>query len=190
MTKLIAGLGNPGPKYEKTKHNVGFMTVDAIAKKHGVKFKHEKTFEADVADFFVGTEKIILVKPTTFMNDSGRAIGPLLTYFNVAVEDFLIIYDDLDMVTGKLRLRAKGSAGGHNGVKSTISYVGTQEFKRIKIGIGRPEHGKTVVSHVLSGFSKTALPEVLLAIDTAVNAAEEFSEGVDFVDVMNHYNKK
>lgn len=114
--KMIVGLGNPGKKYENTKHNVGFMVVDRLATEHGAVFK-KNAFEAEVTDYFVDGEKVLLVKPMTFMNESGRAVGPLMTYFGVYLEELVVIADDLDMDLGKLRLRQKGSAGGHNGLK-------------------------------------------------------------------------
>ena len=123
MTKLLVGLGNPGDKYFETKHNVGFMLIDQLAKKQNVTFTHDKIFQADLASFFLNGEKIYLVKPTTFMNESGKAVHALLTYYGLDIEDLLIIYDDLDMEVGKIRLRAKGSAGGHNGIKSIINIL-------------------------------------------------------------------
>ena len=108
MTKLLVGLGNPGDKYFETKHNVGFMLIDQLAKKQNVTFTHDKIFQADLASFFLNGEKIYLVKPTTFMNESGKAVHALLTYYGLDIEDLLIIYDDLDMEVGNSRLRAKG----------------------------------------------------------------------------------
>ncbi|MDR0922164.1 MAG: aminoacyl-tRNA hydrolase [Lactobacillales bacterium] len=188
MTKMIVGLGNPGTKYSETKHNIGFITLDELAYRAGVRFSYNKTFEADIAEYREGTEKILLVKPTTFMNDSGRAVGPLLTYFNIPVEDLVVIYDDLDMDLGKLRLRQKGSAGGHNGIKSIISHIGTQEFKRVKIGIGRPQKGMTVVNHVLSKFPKETHEDMLIAVKKAGDAVTYWASGNDFVDTMNKFN--
>ncbi|MGM0214664.1 aminoacyl-tRNA hydrolase [Enterococcus sp. AZ109] len=184
--KMIVGLGNPGKKYENTKHNVGFMAVDQLAKDQGVIFK-KHTFEAEIADFFINGEKVLLVKPLTFMNESGRAVGPLMTYFGVYPEELVVIHDDLDLALGKLRLRQKGSAGGHNGLKSIISHLKSQEFNRIKIGIGRPT-GKTVVNHVLSPFSKEEQSEVLSCVDRASEAAAFFIESNDFIQTMNRFN--
>ncbi|GCF95811.1 peptidyl-tRNA hydrolase [Enterococcus florum] len=184
--KMIVGLGNPGKKYEQTKHNVGFLAVEQLAQKHGAVFK-KNTFEAEVADFFANGEKILLVKPQTFMNESGRAVGPLMTYFGVYLDELLVIHDDLDLAFGKIRLRQKGSAGGHNGLKSIISHLNSQEFDRIKIGIGRP-NGKTVVNHVLSPFSKEEQPEILASVDRAAEAAEFYIETGDFIQTMNRFN--
>lgn len=184
--KMIVGLGNPGKKYENTKHNVGFMVVDQLAKEHGAVFK-KNTFEAEVADYFVNGEKILLVKPLTFMNESGRAVGPLMTYFGVYLEELVVVVDDLDMELGKLRLRQKGSAGGHNGLKSIISHIGTQDFNRIKIGIGRP-NGKTVVNHVLSTFAKEDTAIITNSVARAAEAADDFVSGKDFLQTMNRFN--
>ena len=116
MTKLIVGLGNPGVKYDKTKHNIGFMAIDEITKNLDVTFTEDKNFKALVGSTFLNGEKVYFVKPLTFMNESGQAVQALLTYFNIATEDLLVIYDDLDMAVGKIRFRQKGSAGGHNGI--------------------------------------------------------------------------
>ncbi|EPH98559.1 aminoacyl-tRNA hydrolase [Enterococcus faecalis 13-SD-W-01] len=185
--KMIVGLGNPGTKYQQTKHNVGFMIVDRLAEKYQTAFK-KNTFEAEVAEFFVNGEKIILVKPQTFMNESGRSVGPLMTYFGIYPEELIVVYDDLDLAVGKLRLRQKGSAGGHNGMKSIISHLGTNVFNRVKVGIGRPEGKQTVVNHVLSGFSKENQPLIEESIDRAVQALETVIDGHSFIDTMNRFN--
>ena len=114
MTRLIIGLGNPGDRYFETKHNVGFMLIDKIAKRENVTFTHDKIFQADIATTFIDGEKIFLVKPTTFMNESGKAVHALMTYYGLDEKDILVAYDDLDMAVGKIRFRQKGSAGGHN----------------------------------------------------------------------------
>ena len=184
--KMIVGLGNPGKKYENTKHNVGFMVVDRLASEHGAVFK-KNTFEAEVADYFENGEKILLVKPLTFMNESGRAVGPLMTYFGVDLAELVVTADDLDIELAKLRLRQKGSAGGHNGLKSIIAHIGTQEFNRIKLGIGRP-NGKTVVNHVLSTFSKEDMEVIATSVARAADAVDDFVSGNDFLKTMNRFN--
>lgn len=185
--KMIVGLGNPGRKYENTRHNVGFMAVDQLASAYQTNFK-ANPFEAEVADFFVAGEKILLVKPQTFMNDSGRAVGPLMTYYGIEKDELLVIYDDLDLALGKIRLRQKGSAGGHNGMKSIISHLGTDSFKRIKIGIDRPKPGMTVVNHVLNPFAKEDQPVILASIDKAADACKFYLENQDFIATMNRFN--
>ncbi|EGO5822827.1 aminoacyl-tRNA hydrolase [Enterococcus faecalis] len=187
--KVIVGLGNPGSKYKETKHNIGFITLDEIAYRQNVSFNNSN-FEADIAEFFIGTEKVLLVKPLTFMNESGRSVGPLLTYFGVDEEDLIVIYDDLDLEVGKIRLRQKGSAGGHNGIKSLIAHLGTNVFPRIKIGIGRPSKNDTVIHHVLSTFPKETHEEMLLAVKKAADAALYTCEGHTFVETMNQFNGK
>lgn len=187
--KMIVGLGNPGTKYEKTKHNVGFMTVDQIARDNQATFKNNATFEALVADFFVDGEKILLVKPQTFMNDSGRAVGPLMTYFGVEPEELVVIFDDLDLELGKIRLRQKGSAGGHNGIKSIIAHLdGLQKFDRIKVGIGRPKGRMSVVDHVLSPFYGDDAIAISQAIEKASQACEDYVKQGDFSKTMNQFN--
>lgn len=187
--KMIVGLGNSGKKYEQTKHNIGFAVVDQLAKEQQVTFK-KNPFEAEVADFFVNGEKILLVKPQTFMNESGRAVGPLMTYYGIYPEELLVVYDDLDLQIGKIRLRQKGSAGGHNGIKSIIAHLNSQVFNRIKVGIGRPKGNQTVVQHVLNPFDKEDSKLIQEAIDQAVEAATEWIQTDEFVSAMNHFNKK
>ncbi|MTD39965.1 aminoacyl-tRNA hydrolase [Erwinia sp. CPCC 100877] len=187
--KMIVGLGNPGSKYQETKHNIGFITVDEIAHRYNATF-NKSQFEADIAQFFIGTEKIMLVKPLTFMNESGRSVGPLMTYYGITEADLIVIYDDLDLEVGKIRLREKGSAGGHNGVKSLIAHLGTNMFPRIKIGIGRPLKNQTVIQHVLSKFPKESHEVMLTAVKNAADAAIYACEGHSFVDTMNQFNGK
>ncbi|MBO0432681.1 aminoacyl-tRNA hydrolase [Enterococcus sp. DIV0660C] len=185
--KMIVGLGNPGTKYEQTKHNIGFMVVDRLAKEHQATFK-KNSFEAEVAEFFYKGEKILLVKPQMFMNESGRSVGPLMTYFGIYPEELIVVYDDLDLAIGKIRLRQKGSAGGHNGMKSIISHLDTNVFDRVKVGIGRPEGKKTVVSHVLSPFSKETQPLIEESIHRSVQAINFVLDGHSFIDTMNQFN--
>lgn len=188
MVKLIVGLGNPGSKYHETRHNVGFMLVDRLAKRENLTFSHDKIFQAEVASTFINGEKVYLVKPTTFMNESGKAVHALLSYYGLDTDDLLVIYDDLDMVVGKVRFREKGSAGGHNGIKSIIAHTGTQEFDRIKIGIGRPKSGMTVNSHVLSHFDQDDRIEIDKALDKLDNAVNFYLEEKDSQAIMRKFN--
>ena len=187
--KMIVGLGNPGTKYQDTKHNIGFIALDEMAVRLNLSFSKSQ-FEADIAEFFVGTEKVMLVKPVTFMNESGRAVGPLMTYFGVEEKDLIVIYDDLDLPIGQIRLREKGGAGGHNGIKSLIAHLGSNVFPRIKIGIGRPLGKTPVVHHVLTTFSKESHEEILLSVKKAADAALYACEGHTFTETMNQYNGK
>lgn len=188
MTKIIVGLGNPGSKYHETKHNVGFMLVDKIVKKIDNTFTEDKIFKAEIATTFVEGEKIYFVKPTTFMNNSGEAVKALLTYYNLEIDDLLVIYDDLDMEVGKIRFRSKGSAGGHNGIKSIIAHIGTQEFDRIKIGIGRPKNGMSVIQHVLSHFDTEDRIEIDKSLDTLEEAVNFYLQEENIETVMRRYN--
>lgn len=187
--KLIIGLGNPGKKYQATRHNIGFITLDEIAYRENIKFNKTEC-EAHTAEFFHKGEKIKLVKPQTFMNDSGRSIGPLMRYYNVSIEDIVVIYDDLDLPVGRIRLRQKGSAGGHNGIKSLIAHLGTKDFNRIRIGIDRPKPSEDVISHVLGTFPKKTHQDMLQAVNEASDATLFWSDGNSFIDTMNKYNVK
>lgn len=188
MVKMIVGLGNPGSKYEKTKHNIGFMAVDKIVNNLDVTFTEDKNFKAQIGSTFINHEKVYFVKPTTFMNNSGIAVKALLTYYNISVEDLIVIYDDLDMEVGKLRLRSKGSAGGHNGIKSIIVHIGTQEFNRIKVGIGRPLKGMTVINHVMGQFNTEDNIVISLTLDRVVNAVNFYLQENDFEKTMQKFN--
>lgn len=188
MVKMIVGLGNPGSKYEKTKHNIGFMAIDNIVKNLDVTFTDDKNFKAQIGSTFINHEKVYFVKPTTFMNNSGIAVKALLTYYNIDITDLIVIYDDLDMEVSKLRLRSKGSAGGHNGIKSIIAHIGTQEFNRIKVGIGRPLKGMTVINHVMDQFNTEDNIAISLTLDRVVNAVKFYLQENDFEKTMQKFN--
>ncbi len=188
MVKMIVGLGNPGSKYEKTKHNIGFMAIDNIVKNLDVTFTDDKNFKAQIGSTFINHEKVYFVKPTTFMNNSGIAVKALLTYYNIDITDLIVIYDDLDMEVSKLRLRSKGSAGGHNGIKSIIAHIGTQEFNRIKVGIGRPLKGMTVINHVTGQFNTEDNIAISLTLDRVVNAVKFYLQENDFEKTMQKFN--
>ena len=186
--KIIAGLGNPGSEYAKSKHNVGFMLVDALADKLGVTEWKDK-FDARIGEARIGTEKILLVKPQTYMNESGQAVGPLMNFYKTAIEDLIVVHDDMDIPAGTIRIRKKGSAGGHNGIKSVLAHVGDEHFARVRIGIGRPLPGWTVVNHVLAPFTAEDEPKISAAIDYLLPAVECIvTEDVDMA--MNKYNPK
>lgn len=186
--KLIAGLGNPTDEYAKTKHNVGFMLVDELASSIGATAWKTKQ-DALIAEGRIGAEKVILVKPLTYMNESGRAIGPLLSWYKLSVDDLIVAYDDMDIPVGTVRIRAKGSAGGHNGMKSILYHVHNENFPRVRIGIGRPPHGKDVIAHVLSPFGADDVQKVKEAIKYLVPAVECIvTDGLDMA--MNRYNPR
>ena len=185
--KMIVGLGNIGTRYDETRHNTGFMVVDQLARDYHLgAFTHLKQ-EAVAVSGVINGEKVMLVKPTTFMNDSGRAVGPLVDYYDIDLDDLVIVNDDLDMPFGKVRLKTHGSSGGHNGLKSIISALGTKNFNRVKVGIDHPQHG-TVVSHVLGKFSKEERPKFDQAVEQAEHALEDWINGEDFAKLMNAYN--
>lgn len=184
--KIIVGLGNPGAEYAASRHNVGFMFLDALAVKIAATEWREKD-NACVAEAHLAGEKILLVKPLTYMNSSGEAVGPLVSWYKLAPDDITAVHDDMDLPVGLVRIRPQGSAGGHNGIKSVIAALNTEKFARIKIGIGHPTGERTTVSHVLSPF----MPEEREKIDAAVEyllpaAVCLLTEGVDMA--MNRYN--
>jgi len=185
--KLIIGLGNPGKKYQYSKHNIGFEAVDEVAFQMGITFNKSK-FESVYAEGRVGTEKIVLIKPQTYMNLSGRSVRPWMNYYNLTEEDIVVIYDDMDLPPGKIRLRQKGSSGGHNGIKSIIQYLGTKEFNRIKVGVGRPRPGQDVISNVLSGFAKEDMEAVNESIQLVSDAIEYWSQDHSFQNTMSQFN--
>ncbi|MFC3040981.1 aminoacyl-tRNA hydrolase [Virgibacillus xinjiangensis] len=184
--KCIVGLGNPGKKYESTRHNAGFMVIDELLKRHGWEL-NKKKFNGYYAMEHLDAEKVILLKPQTYMNLSGQSIRPLIDYYGIEPEDVLVIYDDLDLPTGRIRLRQKGGHGGHNGIRSTIDHLGTKEFKRIRIGVGRPDDSTSVIDYVLGSFPKAELEEVDSSIQKAADACEAWI-GDSFPVVMNKFN--
>ena len=186
--KLVVGLGNPGKQYEKTKHNIGFMVVDAIADSvPHTPWREEQG--AEVCSITVAGEKVLLVKPQTFMNASGESIGPLMRYYKIDPSDVYCIYDDMDLPVGKLRIRPNGSSGGHNGIKSLISHIGTENFPRFRVGIGRPLPQWTVIDHVLAPFSEESQEKVQKGIKDTVKAVLGTLEvGID--KGMNLFNPK
>ncbi len=182
--KCIVGLGNPGKEYEKTRHNVGFMVIDLVAKELNFSFK--KKFNAEIAKGIYNGETLILVKPQTYMNNSGEAVRMITDFFQIDHQDIIIIYDDLDLPIGKLRLREKGGSGGHNGMKSIISHLNHQIFKRMRIGIGNLDK-EQVIKHVLGSFSKEEKEILSKSLERAQNACLDFVK-INYVDVMTRYN--
>ena len=187
--KIIAGLGNPGAEYARTRHNVGFMLVDALADKLGAGGEWRLKQDAMIAETRIGMEKVILMKPMTYMNESGRAVGPLLSWYKLTSSDLIVMHDDIDIPVGTVRIRKKGSAGGHNGMKSVLYHVGDENFARVRIGIGRPKENWTVINHVLSTFSDEEKIEIDKEIEYLVPAVECIvTDGIDLA--MNRYNPK
>lgn len=165
--KLIVGLGNPGKEYENTRHNIGFKAIDLIADKKGVSLNNEK-----FKGIFYKGDGYILAKPLTYMNLSGEFVQALTTFFKIDKKDILVIYDDMDLPCGDLRYRAKGSAGGQNGMKDIINKMASEEIQRLKIGIGRPQHGS--IDHVLGKFTPEELAAIKLKEAEILNKVEEF----------------
>jgi len=183
--RLVVGLGNPGRQYEHTRHNVGFMTVQKLADRYGMSFKGAK-HRADIARGEIDGEPVLLAMPITYMNDSGHAVSHLVQYYHLPIEHVLIILDEMDLPFGTLRLRPSGSAGGHNGLKSIIRELGTEEFARLRVGVGRPQG--SAVRHVLQPFSADEARVLPLLIDTAADAAiSALQSGVQ--EAMNRFNR-
>lgn len=185
--KCIVGLGNPGKKYSQTRHNVGFMVIDALVGRHNWNLKNDKFNGQSVVETVEG-EKIVLLKPQTYMNLSGESVRPLLDFYQIEPENMLVIYDDLDLPAGKIRLRQKGGHGGHNGIRSIIDHTGTKEFKRLRIGIGRPGTAMPVVDYVLKPFSKEQQEDVAASIENSADACEKWIQA-PFDVVMNDFNR-
>lgn len=170
-TRLVAGLGNPGPKYAQTRHNVGFMVVDLFAERKGLKLTRQG-FKAVYGEARLGQDRIVFLKPQTFMNLSGESVAAAAHWYKVQPEDMIVIYDDLDLPTGRVRIRERGSAGGHNGMKSIIQHLGTENYPRIRLGIGRPLPGWTVENWVLSAFTPEEQTAITEGIARAADALE------------------
>lgn len=169
---IIAGLGNPGRNYVGTRHNIGFDALDALASKNNIKFNKTK-FKADIGEGIIGTERVILAKPQTFMNLSGESIRPLRDWYKIPDENIIIIHDDISLPLGKLRLRGKGSAGGHNGMKSIIYQLGTDIFPRLKIGVGAPPDAEyDLADFVLGKFSKDEVEILAKTVVKVTDAVE------------------
>ncbi|MDN7247569.1 aminoacyl-tRNA hydrolase [Planococcus shenhongbingii] len=184
--KLIIGLGNPGKTYEQTRHNIGFKVIDYLASKWNAPLTQNK-FKGMYSIIHRPEGKVMLLKPLTYMNLSGESVGALMDYYDIDIHDIVVIYDDLDLPTGQLRLRQKGSAGGHNGIKSLIQHLGTQQFNRIRIGISRPPAGMKVPDYVLSRFSESEIPEVAEAVKQSAEACELWLSK-PYLEVMNNFN--
>ncbi len=183
--KLIVGLGNPGKEYAGTRHNCGFMVIDRLASKLNVDVDQDK-FKGLYAKVKYHGEDIILLKPQTYMNLSGESVNAVMNFFKIDKDDLLVIYDDLDMPVGKLRLRKTGSAGGHNGIKNIIAHLNSQDFKRIRVGIDRHKY-MNVADYVLSRFSKVESEAIEQGIENAANAVLDYLDN-DFNHAMNYYN--
>ena len=185
--KLIIGLGNPGSKYQGTRHNVGFEVVDELARRRAL------MFESSPGDAVMARERgpgaqVILAKPLTFMNLSGQAVGGLMRYYRIDLDDVLVVADDVNLPLGRLRVRRRGSDGGHNGLRSVIDSVGTEEVARLRVGVDRGDRRRDLADHVLATFDQSELETMRLAINNASDAVEVFaSEGINAA--MNRFNR-
>lgn len=184
--RVVVGLGNPGRRYATTRHNVGFWVIDQLSDTWGIPVTKKK-WKAEVGEGRIKDEKILLVKPQTYMNLSGESVREICDFFQLDLDQLVVVYDDLDLPVGKIRLRLKGSSGGHNGMKSIIAHLQTERIKRIKIGIGRPEKDSPVSDYVLSPFQQDELILIQEAVKQSAQAIEDWLQ-VDFQYAMNQYN--
>lgn len=183
---IVAGLGNPGAEYSRNLHNLGFMTIDKLAEKYGVKFE-KSGFSAKYSIINVNGVKVMFIKPQTFMNLSGECIREISAYFKVPSENILVIYDDIDIDIGALRIRKNGSSGTHNGMRNIVKELGTEDFPRVRIGT-KPEGSYDILSYVLSDVKKEDEPKFKFSVNEAVAAADDFIHGKKIEDVMCAHN--
>ena len=188
--KLIVGLGNPDDKYKNTFHNLGFMAVDKVAEKLGVEFSKQKC-RASIAETKIGNEKVILAKPLTYMNLSGESVRELMSFYKIDFSDFIVLYDDYDIDKGTVRIREKGSAGTHNGMRNILLNVGSDNFARIRIGFKPTTEFKIpLIDYVLSGIKEEDKPLMEKAISVASDAGVAFAKGEDIQKIMQKFNGK
>lgn len=183
---LIVGLGNPEEEYSQTRHNMGFNTINKIAKKYNLEINKNK-FHGLYESSIIENKKVILLKPQTYMNLSGISIKEIMDFYKINIEDILIIYDDMDIEPGKIKIRKKGGSGGHNGIKSIIENIRTEEFARIRIGIGRPMPEQDKINYVIGAISNEEKEQLEYGVEKAVEAVEEvLKNGID--SAMNKFN--
>ena len=187
--KLVVGLGNPGSEYEETRHNVGFKVADLLAKRHGAMFDFaDMNRDASTAKWRRPEEPVLLAKPLTFMNLSGRAVQQLMHFYKIEVPDLLVVCDDVNLPLGRLRARATGSEGGHNGLRSVAETLGSIEYARLRIGVGRGDERRELADHVLARFEREELPGIDAAIARAADAVEVWiTDGI--TRMMNSFNR-
>ena len=170
--QLVVGLGNPGPQYAKTRHNLGFMVADLLAARMGASFTVHKRSGAEVVTGRLGGRPVVLAKPRTYMNESGRHVGPLAKFYSVSAADVIVIHDELDIDFGRVRLKLGGGEGGHNGLRSIANALGTKDFQRVRIGIGRPPGRKDPAAFVLEPFNSAERAEVPTLCELGADACE------------------
>lgn len=186
--KIVAGLGNPGSKYEKTRHNVGFLVIDRLAERHGISVSRLK-WKALVGEGRIGSEKVVLVKPQIFMNNSGESLVQIMQFYRPEIDDLILVVDDIDIEFGTVRVRPKGSAGSHNGLKSIVRLLGEDGFPRVKIAVGKKPTYMDLADFVLSGFTTEEKKVIEKELDWATEAVECIVNG-DLDLAMNEYNAK
>jgi len=188
MKKAIIGLGNPGKRYERTRHNVGFHVVETFAEEHGCLFKKKSAFHASVAEGMIDSNAVLLVKPETYMNLSGNAVGAIVNYFSLEAEDVLVIVDDVHLPFGNVRLRKKGTSGGHNGLRSIEGALGTDTYHRLRIGVSNPPAYMDMEAYVLSRFMADELDKLETVFQHASSIATDWvNKGIMYC--MNRYNR-
>ena len=190
IEKIVVGLGNPTPKYENTRHNAGFLAIDYILKSNIVKINKEniRKFQAVITDLYINNVRCLFLKPITYMNNSGEAVEAVINYYKLSVKDLLVIYDDISFDVGEIKIKKKGSAGGHNGIKSIIYDTGEEDFVRIKIGVGKKPHKDyDLAKWVLSTFSETEKEKLDSAFEKAKKATELIVSG-EVEKAMNEFN--
>lgn len=186
--KVIVGLGNPGMEYVGTRHNVGFETIDRLADACSIDVTQQK-HKGCIGQGVIAGQKVLLVKPMTYMNNSGECVSAVVNFYKLSLEDVIVIYDDINLDVGRLRIKERGSAGGHNGMKSIIAHLKSEEFTRVRIGVGMKREGQNLVNHVLSKFSKQQQEMIAEGMDDAVQAVELIlSDGI--AKAMNTFNGK
>ena len=186
---VIVGLGNPGKKYETTRHNAGFLAIDALAEKYGIRIE-EKKHKALCGTGVIEGVKVLLVKPQTFMNLSGESVRSVMDFYKIdPEEEMFVIYDDISLTPGNIRIRKKGSAGGHNGIKSLIAHTGTQNFMRIKVGVGEKPSGWDLADYVLGHFSEEDMDKLKEVMPDIISASVLMMQG-NIDKAMNDYNAK
>ena len=189
--KIIVGLGNPGPEHARNRHNIGFQVVEHFARQHGLDFdkvqKRARLATGRVTVPGAGSQRLVLAKPLTYMNASGESIGPLMSFYKLTPADLLVVYDDLDLPFGRIRLRPGGGAGGHKGIQSLIRHLGSEDFARLRVGIGRPPGRMDPAAYVLQDFSRDQETEMALVRVTCVEAIDTWlAQGIEAA--MNQYN--
>lgn len=184
--KLVVGLGNPGEAYEATRHNLGFMILDRLASRHGIAVDVKKK-KSMIGRFRIGKQRLMLLKPQTFVNLSGEAVLYMASFLRIMPENIVVVCDDVNLPLGKIRVRKYGSSGGHNGIKSLIQFLKSDNFPRIRVGIGQPESSQRLEQFVLGKFQKEELKELDIAIDHACDAIEMIAQG-QVEEAMNQFN--